>query len=105
MIAPKPAAKARKDPSKATKKSKSAASKSSRTPKSGVVLAYNLKLERQRQEMTIKELAQAAGLTVNYVGSLERQEGDVNISVFNLEKLANVLNVQVFQLLVPPVDS
>ncbi|MGB7300324.1 MAG: helix-turn-helix transcriptional regulator [Burkholderiaceae bacterium] len=85
---------------KHTVASAASAARSAKGPKTGQILAKNLKRYREAAGMTKKELAEKAGLTVNYVGTLDR--GNVNISVFNLEKLAKVLGVEAYHLLVPP---
>lgn len=59
-------------------------------------LARNLRLIRARQGISQEMLADLAGLHRTYVGSVER--GERNISIDNIEKLANALGVMVVDL-------
>jgi transcriptional regulator with XRE-family HTH domain len=63
------------------------------------VLADNLRALRGQQGLSQEALADRAGLHRTYVGSVERLER--NISLDNIERLANALNVSVAQLLQP----
>jgi transcriptional regulator with XRE-family HTH domain len=61
------------------------------------VLAMNLRLLRQEQEITQEDLADRTGLSSRYVGSIER--GRVSASITVLEKLAAALNMDPCDLL------
>ena len=63
------------------------------------LFARNLKLFRQRKKMSQEELADMAGLHRTYVSSVER--GERNISIDNMEKLAQALCVDIRDLLSP----
>lgn len=60
--------------------------------------AHNLRLQRTKQEISQEELAHRSGLHRTYVGSVER--GERNISIDNMERLANALSVDLVSLLV-----
>jgi len=60
--------------------------------------AVNLRRARLAQGLSQEELAARAGLHRNYIGSVERNEK--NISIDSMERLANVLGVDVIDLLV-----
>ncbi len=55
--------------------------------------ALNVRSLRLRQQITQERLAELAGLPVNYGGSVER--GERNVSIQNIEKLANALGVDI----------
>lgn len=57
------------------------------------LLARNLRRLRAQKGISQEELADLAGLHRTYVGSVER--GERNISIDNIEKLANALGVKV----------
>lgn len=63
------------------------------------VLAENLKSLRRAKHLSQEQLADLAGLHRTYIGSVERLER--NISIDNIERLANALNVKVHELLAP----
>jgi len=60
-------------------------------------LAANIKVEREKQGLSQEALAAKCGLHRTYVGAVER--GERNISIDNIEKLANALNVSPSSLL------
>jgi transcriptional regulator with XRE-family HTH domain len=64
-----------------------------------MLFAKNLKLFRQLKKISQEELADMAGLHRTYVSSVER--GERNISVDNMEKLAQALDVDIRDLLSP----
>jgi transcriptional regulator with XRE-family HTH domain len=70
-----------------------------KTGESRKVLAQNLRAHRGRLKLSQEALADRAGLHRTYVGSIERCER--NVSLDNIERLANALSVQVAQLLRP----
>ena len=57
-----------------------------------------LKTLRRRKKLTQKQLAEKAGLSQSYINELERGKKK-NPSVVVLDKLANVLEVSVMELL------
>ncbi len=61
------------------------------------LLARNLRLIRARIGISQETLADLAGLHRTYVGSVER--GERNISIDNIEKLADALGVVVADLI------
>jgi transcriptional regulator with XRE-family HTH domain len=63
-------------------------------------LAVNLRRERHAKEMTQEELADRAGLSSRYLGSIER--GDVSASVTILGRLANALRINPADLIAVP---
>jgi len=62
------------------------------------VLAKNIRLIRNKLELSQEELADQAGLHRTYIGSIERAER--NVSIDNIEKLAKALKVKPEHLLV-----
>jgi transcriptional regulator with XRE-family HTH domain len=58
---------------------------------------HHLREMRHEKLTTIEQLAEAAGLHPNYVGSVER--GERNVSLFNIWRLANALGVPAATLL------
>jgi len=73
-----------------------------KTPNSKITararFAVNLRSARLEHGFSQEELAARAGLHRNYIGSVERNEK--NISIDSMERLANVLGVDVLDLLV-----
>ena len=63
-------------------------------------MATNLRRERHAKEMTQEELADRAGLSSRYLGSIER--GAVSASVTVLGRLAQALRVSPCELIAPP---
>jgi transcriptional regulator with XRE-family HTH domain len=61
------------------------------------ILAKNIKYFRHKQLISQEDLAELAELHRNYIGQVERSE--VNISVMNLEAIAQALNVNIIDLL------
>ena len=64
-----------------------------------LLFAKNLKFFRQLKKISQEELADIAELHRTYVSSVER--GERNISVDNMEKLAQALGVDIRDLLSP----
>ncbi len=61
------------------------------------ILARNMRQLRGELEISQEELAATCGLHRTYIGSVERCER--NISIDNIEKIAEALGVSVVQLL------
>lgn len=61
------------------------------------VFANNLRRTRLLQNLSQEQLAEMASLHRTYIGSVERAER--NISIDNMGKLANALNVDLTELL------
>lgn len=61
------------------------------------VMAKNLRRARHDKKLTQEELADRAGLSMRYVGSIER--GDVSASVTVLGQIANALGIEPAELL------
>ena len=64
-----------------------------------LVFATNLRAARNARGYSQEELADLAGLHRTYVGSVER--GERNISVDNMECLADALAYPTFKMLMP----
>ncbi|RWO24850.1 MAG: XRE family transcriptional regulator [Mesorhizobium sp.] len=61
------------------------------------VMAINLRRVRHAKKLTQEELAESAGLSVRYVGAIER--ADVSASVSVLGRIAEALNVEAADLI------
>ncbi len=61
------------------------------------VMARNLRWVRHEKELTQEELADRAGLSMRYVGAIER--GDVSASVTVLGQIADALEIEPGELL------
>lgn len=64
------------------------------------VLAYNMRLFRVGQGWSQEELARRCGLDRTYVSAVERKRW--NIALSNIEKMAQALGIEPYQLLLPP---
>lgn len=62
-----------------------------------MIFARNLRNCRRDKELSQEKLAELSGLHRTYVGSVER--GERNISLDNMERLANALGVNLADLL------
>ena len=56
-----------------------------------VLLGNNIRAARKQQKISLKELSKGANMSTSYLSLLER--GEVNISVNNLRKIADFLDV------------
>jgi transcriptional regulator with XRE-family HTH domain len=61
------------------------------------VMARNLRRTRHEKKLTQEELADRAGLSMRYVGAIER--GDVSASVTILGRIADALEIEPGELL------
>lgn len=61
------------------------------------VMAKNLRRVRHEKKLTQEELADRAGLSMRYVGGIER--GDVSASVTVLGRIADALEIEAGELL------
>jgi transcriptional regulator with XRE-family HTH domain len=63
-------------------------------------MAINVRRERHARKLTQEELADSAGLSARYLGSIER--ATVSASVTVLERLAEALRIDACELIRPP---
>jgi len=56
------------------------------------IMAKNLRLARHDKQLTQEELADRAGLSMRYIGAIER--GDVSASVTVLGQIADALEIE-----------
>lgn len=61
------------------------------------ILAQNIKTRRQELNISQEKLAEITGLHRTYIGAVERQER--NISINNIEKIADALSMPAYALL------
>lgn len=59
-------------------------------------LGLKIRIERQKQKISQEKLAEFANLNRNFVGMIER--GETNVTVKNLENIANALNIPIQEL-------
>ncbi|WP_442904470.1 helix-turn-helix domain-containing protein [Gordonibacter sp.] len=67
------------------------------------ILSHNLRYYRKREELSQEDLANRSGLHRTYIGGIEQQR--INVSVKNLQKIANSLNVCAYQLIYQSIDT
>lgn len=63
----------------------------------------NLKYYRYAKCLTQAKLAEQVGVSVNYLGRLERGKHSADFDV--IEKIAKVLNIKPFELFLEPTDT
>ena len=59
-------------------------------------LGLKIRIERQKQKISQEKLAELTNLNRNFIGMIER--GETNVTVRNLESIANALNLPVKEL-------
>lgn len=64
-----------------------------------VLFGIRLRAEREKLELSQEELAETADLHRTYIGQVER--GERNISVDNMEKLAEAVKLELWVMLKP----
>lgn len=73
------------------------------TPKSRIIFAKNLRKFRLKRKLSQEDLADLANIHRTYVGSVERAER--NISIDNMERLANALDCSIAELLTEEIEQ
>lgn len=58
-------------------------------------IGQNIKLYRQQNSLTQKELASLAGISISYISKLEASGCNKSLSISVLNKLANILHVDI----------
>jgi transcriptional regulator with XRE-family HTH domain len=64
------------------------------------IVGKNVRKIRKTKNMSQEQLGEVAGFHFSYIGRLERAEQ--NLSLLNLEKIANALGVSVIELFMEP---
>jgi transcriptional regulator with XRE-family HTH domain len=64
-----------------------------------ILFGHNVQKQRKAQEISQEKLADIAGVHRTYIGMIERAEK--NITLCNMEKIANALKVEIKDLLMP----
>ena len=59
-------------------------------------LGLKIRIERQKRKTSQEKLAELSGLNRNFVGMIER--GETNVTVKNLENIANALDLPIQEL-------
>jgi len=59
-------------------------------------LGIKIRIERQKQKLSQERLAELASINRNFIGMIER--GETNVTVKNLENIANALNLPIQEL-------
>ena len=63
-----------------------------------IKLGHKIRIERQKRKMSQEKLAELAELNRNFVGMVER--GETNITVKNIESIANAFEINIHELFV-----
>ena len=61
-----------------------------------IKLGIKIRIERQKRKLSQEKLAEMSDLNRNFIGMIER--GETNVTVKNLENLANALNLDIKEL-------
>ncbi len=67
------------------------------------IFASNVKQQRLALNLSQEKLAELSGLHRTYISALERERR--NISIDNIQKIAEALQVEAYELLVPTRES
>ena len=67
------------------------------------IFASNVKQQRQALSLSQEKLAELSGLHRTYISALERERR--NISIDNIQKIAEALQVEAYELFVPTTES
>ena len=59
-------------------------------------LGLKIRVERQKRKLSIEKLAELANINSNYLSIIER--GETNVTVANLENIANALQLDIREL-------
>ncbi len=59
-------------------------------------LGLKIRVERQKQKISQEKLAELSNLNRNFIGMIER--GETNVTIKNLENIANALNLPIQEL-------
>lgn len=65
--------------------------------------AINVKRYRENKRLSQEKLAELAGLHRTYISAVERERR--NISIDNIEKIAEALKIEAYRLLIPLADE
>lgn len=61
-----------------------------------IKLGLKIRIERQKRKLSQEKLAELANLNRNFIGMIER--GETNVTVKNVENIANALKISVQEL-------
>lgn len=61
-----------------------------------IKLGLKIRIERQKRKISQEKLAELSNLNRNFIGMIER--GETNVTVKNLENIANALNLPIQEL-------
>lgn len=61
-----------------------------------IKLGLKIRVERQKKKLSQEKLAELSELNRNFIGMIER--GETNVTVKNLESIANALNLEIKEL-------
>lgn len=61
-----------------------------------IKLGLKIRVERQKQKLSQEKLAELSELNRNFIGMIER--GETNVTVKNLENIANALKLELKEL-------
>jgi len=67
------------------------------------IIGQNIRFYRKKAGLSQEKLAEATGLHRTFIGGVER--GDHNVSVVNITKIADLLGIEPFVLLIKRTDT
>lgn len=67
------------------------------------IFAVNVKHVRFAKGISQEELSELSGLHRTYISDIERETR--NISIANIQNIANALQVEAYTLLIPPINE